>query len=62
MSPTEGFIVSHHSENSSQDNGDGAKDTAVPELEIDQTVAPRPEEEIADALSAEPASGVPHSD
>lgn len=26
----------------------------VPELEVDQTVPPRPEEEIADALRAEP--------
>ncbi|MCU1407176.1 MAG: hypothetical protein JWQ43_3479 [Glaciihabitans sp.] len=26
----------------------------VPELEVDQTVAPRPEEEIADALRAQP--------
>ncbi|GAB3604880.1 hypothetical protein GCM10027413_02890 [Conyzicola nivalis] len=26
----------------------------VPELEADQTIAPRPEEEIADALRAKP--------
>ncbi|MGZ0713125.1 hypothetical protein ACWPKO_32795 (plasmid) [Coraliomargarita sp. W4R53] len=26
----------------------------VPELEVDETIAPRPEEEIADALRAKP--------
>lgn len=30
---------------------------SVPELEIDETVAPRPEEEIADALRADPDLG-----
>jgi hypothetical protein len=29
-------------------------ETTVPELEDDQTIAPRPEEEIADELRAEP--------
>ncbi|WP_203580258.1 hypothetical protein [Microbacterium hibisci] len=27
---------------------------SIPELEVDETIAPRPEEEIADALRAEP--------
>lgn len=27
---------------------------SVPELELDETIAPRPEEEIADALRAKP--------
>ncbi|SFN89498.1 hypothetical protein [Mycetocola miduiensis] len=26
----------------------------IPELEVDESIAPRPEEEIADALRAEP--------
>lgn len=30
---------------------------SVPELELDETIAPRPEEEIADALRAEPDLG-----
>ncbi|WGW10629.1 hypothetical protein LWF01_10820 [Saxibacter everestensis] len=29
-------------------------ETDVPELEVDETIAPRPEEEIADALRSEP--------
>ncbi|WP_424447498.1 hypothetical protein [Microbacterium arborescens] len=31
-----------------------ADEPSVPELEADETVAPRPEEELADALRAEP--------
>jgi len=31
-----------------------ADEPTVPELEEDQTIAPRPEEEIADALRAKP--------
>lgn len=31
-----------------------AEDIPVPELEFDQDIAPRPEEEIADALRPEP--------
>ncbi|WP_314423102.1 hypothetical protein [uncultured Microbacterium sp.] len=30
---------------------------SVPELELDETIAPRPEEEIADALRADPDLG-----
>ncbi|MGO4782753.1 hypothetical protein [Cryobacterium sp. W22_MBD10_FK3] len=29
-------------------------ETSVPELEVDQTIAPRPEEDIADVLRAKP--------
>lgn len=29
-------------------------ESSVPELELDETIAPRPEEEIADVLRAEP--------
>lgn len=32
----------------------GADEPTIPELEENQTVAPRPEEEVADALRAEP--------
>ncbi len=32
----------------------GPDEPTVPEIEADQTVAPRPEEEIADALRAKP--------
>ena len=32
----------------------GPEEPSIPELEDDQTIAPRPEEEIADALRAKP--------
>ncbi|MBS1907492.1 MAG: hypothetical protein JST33_13195 [Actinobacteria bacterium] len=32
-------------------------ESAVPELEEDENIAPRPEEEIADLLRAEPTQG-----
>ena len=32
----------------------GPDEPSIPELELDQTVAPRPEEELADVLRAEP--------
>jgi len=32
----------------------GPDEPTVPELEVDENVAPRPEEEIADVLRAEP--------
>lgn len=32
----------------------GPDELTVPEIEADQTIAPRPEEEIADVLRAEP--------
>ena len=32
----------------------GPGEPSVPELEIDETIAPRPEEEIADLLRAKP--------
>ncbi|WP_227496918.1 hypothetical protein [Planctomonas psychrotolerans] len=41
-------------EHSPHDHVPGPDESAVPELEDDQTVAPRPEEEIADVLRAEP--------
>lgn len=62
VSSTEGFTVSQPSQSSSPDGGDSAKEDAVPELEVDQTIAPRPEEEIADVLNEEPDSGVSQED
>lgn len=54
MSPTEGFTVSIHFEHAPENHIPGPDEASVPELEVDQTIAPRPEEEIADALRAEP--------
>lgn len=50
--PTEGFAVSH--ENSPDHHIPAADEPSVPELEADETIPPRPEEEIADLLRAEP--------
>lgn len=39
----------------------GPEEPSIPQLEDDQTTAPRPEEEIADQLRSEPApDGRPH--
>jgi hypothetical protein len=46
--------VSDHSEQLPQHHIPAPDEPSVLELEDDQTVAPRPEEEIADALRAEP--------
>ncbi|WP_206751395.1 hypothetical protein [Cryobacterium sp. Hh7] len=54
MLPTEGFAVSLHFEHSPQRHVPGPGEPSIPQLEVDQTIAPRPEEEIADALRAEP--------
>jgi hypothetical protein len=54
MSPTEGSAVSEHSDHHTHEHIPGPDEPTVPELEEDQTVAPRPEEEIADVLRAEP--------
>ena len=32
-------------------------EATIPELEVDENIAPRPEEEIADLLRAEPGEG-----
>ncbi|MGW9629035.1 hypothetical protein [Microbacterium sp. NPDC055521] len=34
--------------------GDDRREPTIPELEVDESIAPRPEEEIADVLRAEP--------
>jgi len=54
MPPTEGFAVSLHPEGSPQPHIPRPDEPSVPELEADQNVAPRPEEEIADVLRAKP--------
>ncbi|WEO78739.1 hypothetical protein BJQ94_06830 [Cryobacterium sp. SO2] len=46
--------MSDHSEHSPQGHIPAPDEPSVPELEDDQTVAPRPEEEIADVLRAKP--------
>ncbi|MDQ4138720.1 MAG: hypothetical protein M3116_07755 [Actinomycetota bacterium] len=46
--------MSGHSEHSSPHHIPGPDELTVPEIEADQTVAPRPEEEIADVARSEP--------
>ena len=46
--------MSLHNEHFSQEDIPGQDEPTVPELEVDQTVPPRPEEEIADVLRAKP--------
>lgn len=48
--------MTHDHGHSSHEHVPHADDHEVPELETDQSVAPRPEEEIADALRAEPGA------
>lgn len=43
-----------HNEPSSQKRVPRSDEPTVPEIEADQTIAPRPEEEIADVLRAKP--------
>ena len=54
MSLTEGVAVSTHNEHSSEPHIPGPDEPSVPELEVDENIAPRPEEEIADVLRAKP--------
>lgn len=46
--------MSSHNEHSSQERTPRPDEPTIPELEVDETIAPRPEEEIADVLRAEP--------
>ncbi|HEX5857912.1 MAG TPA: hypothetical protein VFY91_07380 [Microbacterium sp.] len=46
--------MSTHNEHSASGHIPGPDEPSVPELEADETIAPRPEEEIADVLRAEP--------
>ena len=54
MLPTKGFAVSDHSEDSSAGHIPGPDEPSVPELEVDETIPPRPEEEAADVARAKP--------
>jgi len=54
MLPTEGFAVTPHSEHSSPGHIPGPDEPSVPELEVDETIPPRPEEEVADVARAKP--------
>ena len=46
--------MSSHNEHSSQQHIPGPGEPSVPELEVDETIPPRPEEEIADVVRAKP--------
>ena len=52
--PTKGFTMTLDHEHSSRERIPSRDERDIPVLEVDQSVAPRPEEEIADALRAEP--------
>ena len=54
MTPSEGVDVSSRNERSAAEHIPGPGEPSVPELEADETIPPRPEEEIADVLRAEP--------
>ena len=47
-------MVSNFSERIPQNHISAPEEHSVPELETDQTIAPRPEEEMADSLRAKP--------
>ena len=46
--------MSTHNDHSSPTHIPGPDEPTVPELEVDENIAPRPEEEIADILRAKP--------
>jgi hypothetical protein len=54
MSPTEGVAVSTSNEHPSPPHIPTPDEPSVPELEVDENIPPRPEEEIADILRAKP--------
>ena len=54
MMPTEGTSVSTHDEHGAPHHVPAPGESSIPELEIDETVAPRPEEELADLMRAQP--------
>ena len=54
MLPTKGFAVSDHAEVSSAGHIPGPDEPSVPELEVDETIPPRPEEEAPDVARAKP--------
>lgn len=46
--------MSDHQEGTAREHIPGPDEPSIPELEEDENIAPRPEEEIADELRAEP--------
>jgi len=50
----EGTAVSSAAERPEPHHIPGPDEASVPEIEVDETIAPRPEEEIADLARAEP--------
>ncbi|MCC2032682.1 hypothetical protein [Microbacterium allomyrinae] len=46
--------MSAHNEHSSEKHIPAPDEPSIPELEVDETIAPRPEEEIADVLRTKP--------
>lgn len=46
--------MSTHDDHTSQQHVPEPGEPSIPELEADETIAPRPEEEIADVARAEP--------
>ncbi|MET3770288.1 hypothetical protein ABIB15_002998 [Marisediminicola sp. UYEF4] len=46
--------MSLHNQHSDEERIPSPGKPSIPELEVDQTVAPRPEEDIADVLRAKP--------
>lgn len=46
--------MSRHNDLSSPNHIPAPGESSIPELEVDETIAPRPEEEIADVLRATP--------
>lgn len=46
--------MNSHEDQPHREHIPGPSEPTVPELELDETVAPRPEEEVADLLRAEP--------
>lgn len=43
-----------HNDQPNREHIPGPSEATVPEIELDENVAPRPEEEVADLLRAEP--------
>lgn len=54
LRPTEGFPVSTYDEHAAPHHVPAPGESSIPELEVDETVAPRPEEELADLMRAQP--------
>ncbi len=52
--PTEGFPVTAPHDHAPQKHVPGPNESTIPEIEVDETIAPRPEEEIADVARATP--------